>query len=216
MGLVDWSASRGVWQVGVPSSGPGECYEGEHCAGTVLDGKYPAYTDSRLVSATINLSGCSASVVYLRFWEWFSYSSYDYGEVQISVWDIETEQWSDWTSLIQSTGTSSVWTLKYVDLSGYSGKIFRIGFLHVAGRDSWGNASESHGWFIDNLELVGPTQIMPTINSISFTSYIPGPCTSLIDIFASDPCDGDKSGALQGTRCRLINSHTTQFFCENS
>ena len=210
MGWVDWSASTGVWQVGEPSSGPGECYEGEQCAGTVLDSNYHAYTDSRLVSATIDLSGCSASVVYLSYWEWFSYSSYDYGKVQISVWDTESEQWSDWVSLIQSTGTSPVWTLKYVDLINYAGKIFRIGFLHVADR-KYGNASEGPGWFIDNIELVGPTQIMPTINTISFASYIPDPCTSFIDVFASDPCGGELTytwqlpdgGTLVGTGANM-------------
>ena len=210
MGWVDWSASTGVWQIGDPASGPGECYEGDQCAGTVLDGNYPAYTDSRLVGATIDLSGCSAFVVYLSFWEWFSYSSYDYGTVQISDWDSETEQWSGWVSLIQSTGTSTVWTHKYVDLTNYAGKIFRIGFLHVANRNQYGHASESHGWFIDNLELVGPTQIMPTINAISFTAYIPD-CTSLIDVFASDPCGGELTftwqlpdgGTLVGTGANM-------------
>ena len=40
------------------------------------------------------------------------------------------------------------------------------------------------------LNSVGPTKIMPTINTISFASYIPEPCTSFIDVFASDPCGG--------------------------
>ena len=33
--------------------------------GTILDGNYPAYTDSRMVSATIDLSVCLPPVVYL-------------------------------------------------------------------------------------------------------------------------------------------------------
>ena len=186
MGLMDWSAETGVWQVGTPSSGPAECYEGDQCAGTVLDGNYPAHTDSRLISAAIDLSNCSASIIYLSFWEWFSYSSYDYGEIQISVWDLETNSWSDWECLVQSTETSPAWTHKYVDLSYYVGKIIRIGFFHIAGRDSYNRASESHGWFLDNIELVGPTQIMPVIESISFIPYIPE-CNSLIDVFGNEP-----------------------------
>ena len=186
MGWVDWSASNGVWQVGEPTSGPGACYQGERCAGTVLDSKYPPYSDSRLVSAPIDFSSCSPSVVYLSFWEWFSYSSHDYGEVQISIWDTDADQWSDWESLsAESIGISPAWTHKYVDLSIYSGKVFRVGFLHEADPPY-----ESRGWFIDNLELVGPTKIMPTIDSISFTAYIPV-CTSLINVSASDPCGGE-------------------------
>ena len=185
MGWFDWYADRGVWQIGEPISGPEGCYEGEQCAGTVLGGNYPAYTDSRLVSAPIDLTGCSPSVAYLKFYEWFSYSD-DHGDVQISIWDSETEQWSAWEHLNSSSDVSTVWTLKYVELSNYVGNIFRIGFLHVAN-----SSSQNHGWFIDNLEIVGPTQIMPTINNVSFTSYIPDPCTSFIDIFASDPCGGE-------------------------
>jgi hypothetical protein len=192
MGWMDWSADTGVWQIGTPSSGSGGCYQGDQCAGTVLDGDYPAYTGSKLVGATIDLSGSSVSVVYLRFWEWFTYSSDDYGEIRISVWDSGTGQWSSWgPALAQSTGVSPSWTVKYVDLSGYSGKVFRLGFFHVAMRDVYGNPSEGHGWFIDNLEFVGPTEIMPTIESVSFPGYIPDPCTSLIDVFGIDPLGGE-------------------------
>ncbi|MBU0973788.1 MAG: choice-of-anchor J domain-containing protein [Proteobacteria bacterium] len=185
MGWVDWSASNGVWQIGEPTSGPGACYEGEQCAGTVLTGSYPANTDSRLVSATIDLTGCSPAIVYLQFREWFSYND-DHGEVQISTWDAELDQWSAWSTLATSSAVSPVWTLKYSDLTSYVGKKFRIGFWHVVD-----GADQSHGWFIDNVEIIGPTQIMPTINSVSFISYIPDPCTSCIDIFATDPCGGD-------------------------
>ena len=205
MGWGDWSASNGVWQIGTPAGGPGECYAGEQCAGTVLDANYPPYTDSRLVSATIDFSECSVSVIYLSFWEWFANSNDDHGEVQISVLNSETDQWSEWLSLIQSTGTSPVWTLKYVDLSAYSGKFFRVGFLHTANPPY-----ESHGWFIDNIQLVGPQQVMPMIKNILFTAYIPD-CTSLIDVFASDPCGGELTytwelpdgGILEGTGANM-------------
>ena len=54
-GWDDWSADRGVWQVGIPTAGPGGCYEGSQCAGTVLDGNYPNATDSRFISSTMML-----------------------------------------------------------------------------------------------------------------------------------------------------------------
>jgi hypothetical protein len=192
MGWLDWSADRGVWQVGRPTSGPGDCYEGDSCAGTVLDGNYHAHTDSRLISATVDLSKISISIVYMQFWEWFSFSSYDQGNVQISVWDSEGGEWSSWESLsAQSSGVSNAWTLKYVDLSNYSDKRFRIGFYHQADRDVYNHPSESHGWFIDKINLVGPDQIIPTISNLSYSGYIPDPCTSLINVLADEPFGGE-------------------------
>ena len=210
MGWMGWSAGTGVWQIGTPSSGPGTCYEGEGCAGTVLAENYPAFTDSILVSATVDLLGISETTVYLGYWEWFSYSSYDYGEVRVSVWDDVAEEWADWYQnppLNQITGTSPVWTKKYLDLSSYSGKKIRIGFFHVAGRIPSSTPSESHGWFIDNLEIVGPTEIMPKISGVSFSPYIPDLCTSLIHVFANEPFGADLTytwqlpdgGTLMGT-----------------
>nr|WP_319393903.1 hypothetical protein [uncultured Desulfobacter sp.] len=200
MGWLGWLADNGVWEIGTPAGGPEGCYGGDQCAGTILGGNYPNYTDSRLVSSPIDLTECSQQVVYLQLNEWFS-SPDDFGEIQISTWDFETRQWSTWNTESTSSGLSPVWTLKYVDLSAYSGKLFKIGFHHVAN-----SSSTSHGWFVDNIELVGPEQIMPTIKSISFSSYIPD-CTSLIDIFASDPCGGGLTytwqlpdgGTLEGT-----------------
>jgi hypothetical protein len=193
MGWMDWFADNGVWQVGTPSAGPVACYKGSQCAGTVLADDYPAFTDSRLVSATINLSNVSLASAYLSYWEWFSYSSYDYGEVQVSVWDLDLGQWSEWNTLAQISENSTAWTQHYVDLSDYIGEKIRIGFFHAANRSPSYTPSESHGWFIDNVELVGPTQIMPTIRNVSYSGYIPDPCTSPIDVFASDPFDSDPS-----------------------
>lgn len=130
--------------------------------------------------------------------------------MQISVKDDATGVWGAWVSVGGSVSSySGGWTLKDVELTDYAGQTVRIGFLHSADR-KYGSASESHGWFIDNLELVGPTPIMPTINTISFTSYIPD-CTSLIDVFASDPCGGELTytwqlpdgGTLVGTGANI-------------
>jgi hypothetical protein len=208
-GWVDWSASNGVWQIGTPSSGPSQCYEGTQCAGTILNGNYPQSTDSRLVSAIIDLSGCPLTTIYLKFWEWFSYSSYDSGAVQVSKRDPETGQWAAWETVASNSGVSTGWTQKYADLSSYAGTIFRISFLHTAARSGM-TASESSGWYIDNIELIGPTPIMPTIDTVFFAPYIPT-CTSLIDVVSSDPWGGDMSyiwqtpdgGALEGAEANM-------------
>ncbi|MBW2740616.1 MAG: hypothetical protein JRE64_17640 [Deltaproteobacteria bacterium] len=93
-GWGDWSADRGVWQVGTPGAGPAECYAGSSCVGTTLNGVHPVNTDSRLISAPFEVSGVQPR---LTFWQWFSYSSHDFGIVQISV---QTDGvWSDWKNL---------------------------------------------------------------------------------------------------------------------
>ena len=48
-----WSADNGVWGVGTPTAGPSACYSGSQCAGTELSGNYGAFTDSRLIGATV-------------------------------------------------------------------------------------------------------------------------------------------------------------------
>ena len=189
-GWDDWSADRGVWQVGTPTSGPGSCHGGDQCAGTKLSGNYPGYTDSRLISAPIWLPTQCSKVIYISYRQWWSYSSYDSGYVQISVQDEVTGDWSDWETLPGTTvaGSSPVWTPRYVDLTSYAGQKARIAFYHTANRNSHGHASESSGWYIDDIEFIG---ITPTMNNVFFTRYIPPPCTSLITASASEPCNGN-------------------------
>ncbi|HEB97876.1 MAG TPA: hypothetical protein ENJ05_00030, partial [Thiotrichales bacterium] len=96
-----WSMDNGVWEIGTPSAGPAACAGGSaQCAGTVLGGNYPAYDDSRLVSPTLQLpAAVGAEEVHLRFQQWFSYSGYDSGQVQVSVWDEAAGTWGAWENV---------------------------------------------------------------------------------------------------------------------
>ncbi|MBW2663913.1 MAG: choice-of-anchor J domain-containing protein, partial [Deltaproteobacteria bacterium] len=117
-GWQDWSADRGVWQIGTPTAGPEECHSGLQCAGTVLDGNYPANTDSRLISPSINLP--HDEEIYLRFWHWFSYAGgghCDVGYIQVSVWDEGTGEWSNWTNIGNPVTDSSPWSRRREDLT---------------------------------------------------------------------------------------------------
>ena len=42
-------------------------------------------------------------------------------------------------------------------MTSYAGKRVRFGFCHVAARDSFNNASESTGWYIDNVQILATT-----------------------------------------------------------
>src|ERR1019366_2633488 len=66
-GIGDWYAESGIWQVGVPTSGPGSAHSGTNCAATILNGNYPVGANSRLVSPLFAVPPSSSSP-YLRFW----------------------------------------------------------------------------------------------------------------------------------------------------
>ena len=134
-GWGDWSADRGVWEVGTPTAGPDSCHGGSKCAGTVLGGNYPADTDSRLISPSIMLPGVSgAEELHLRFWHWFSYDRDDAGYVQISVYDEAAEEWSAWTTIGNPVvNSSSVWSPSPLfELTDYADQKVRIAFYHTA------------------------------------------------------------------------------------
>ena len=185
-GWADWSAENGVWEIGTPTSGPGVCHG--QCARTVLNGNYPNDTDSRLITPSFWLLPCSGEgAVYMTFWHWWSYTSGDYGKVQISVQDQGTVEWSAWEDppCIPGTiaGTSGVPSRGYCNLTAYAGQRVRIGFYHIAD-----GSYTAPGWYIDDIEFPG---ISPVIDNISFTRYIPPPCISTITVTAHDPCEGD-------------------------
>ena len=148
-GWGDWYAENGVWEVGVPTSGPSSCRAGEGCVGTLLAANYPDSVDSRLVSPTVSLPKLDAGQeLQLRFWNWFQYGSYSSGSVQVSVWDEEASAWAAWAGVGTGvSGSSGAWTPKSVDLTPYAGKRARMGFWHDVGY-------AGAGWFVDALELV--------------------------------------------------------------
>ena len=161
-GLGDYYPDNGVWQVGTPTSGPGKAHQGVSVAGTILAGNYPGYQDSRLISPVIVLPAVQGKErVQLRFWHWFSYSTYDSGTVQISAYDVEADQWEDWTSLVSVYQVSAVWSPMYVDLTAYAGRYVRIAFAHTAQRDAHGHPSESSGWYIDEVRIWKGTPLIP-------------------------------------------------------
>ena len=159
-----WSADNGVWEVGVPTGGPGASHAGSKCAGTILADNYPPETDSRLIGPYRSPWDQGISLpplemvneeIHLRFWNWFRYSTYDSGQVQISVQNPSTEEWGVWVNVGNPVvDDSGGWSLKDVDLTGYAGQTVRIGFLHVAGRIPSSTPSEGPGWYIDDILVI--------------------------------------------------------------
>jgi len=162
-GWGDWSADRGVWEVGTPTAGPEEAHSPPNCAGTVLGGNYPTNTDSRLISPSIWLPDVSGDEeLHLRFWHWFSYSSGDQGRVLISVYDEGLEEWSGWVQLGASiVGSSPVWSPRDEEITDHAGKKVRIAFYHTA--DNYNNST---GWYIDDVQITGAVRpVIPDVKA---------------------------------------------------
>ena len=146
IGIGDWSVDNGLWEVGVPSVGPGSAHSGQNVAGTVLTGNYPSSANSRLISPEILLKRDTTEVFELRFWEWFSTEDCcDKGSIQISVDD------GDWQNvqIDPISGSSTVWSQRIVDLTDYMGSLIRIAFYFTSNSGS----TVSSGWFIDDIKV---------------------------------------------------------------
>ncbi|MFB1490660.1 MULTISPECIES: choice-of-anchor J domain-containing protein [unclassified Thiocapsa] len=117
----------------------------------MLGGNYPAYTDSRLISPQISLPSVSGDErILLRFWQQLSYSSYDYAYVQVSFYDPDTAQWSEWAQLgerLEAGDVSPVWSYRMDDLTAYAGKVVKFAWYHSA-------PYESTGWYINEVTIL--------------------------------------------------------------
>ncbi|MCP4993920.1 MAG: hypothetical protein GY934_09070, partial [Gammaproteobacteria bacterium] len=152
-GLGSWAASNGVWEAGgPPAAGPLACYGGSvQCAGTILDGSYPDYVDSHLVSPSIQLPALgTGEELQLRFWHWFLLNGNDAIAVQIQE-ETSPGVWSAWSELMRYTlNSGGVWTRPLIDLSAYAGKKIRLGFL-IDNHGSFGGVAT--GWYLDDVQV---------------------------------------------------------------
>jgi hypothetical protein len=163
-----WTVEDGLWEFGAPTTGPNSGYLSDDCVGTSLHGNYQAYKDSRLISPSVILPTVSGSeTLWVGYRQWWSYSSYDSGYVQVSEQDSNTLEWSAWTTLANSTvsGTGSIWTLRELELTAFAGKKVRVAFHHTANRSN-GHSSEGSGWFIDDVYITG-TATPPRLPELS-------------------------------------------------
>ncbi len=144
----DWSVSNGTWEIGNPGSGPGSAFNGLNCAATVLDGNYSdGNYYSRITSPVILIPELTKNP-RLRFQHWYSFSSSDYGKVQIS-----SDGGSNWQDLSENFTVhgSNVWSQTYFDLGNYAGTSIQLCFYFNSGDGYGGDVSS--GWYIDNVEI---------------------------------------------------------------
>ena len=143
-GIGDWYADKGVWEVGVPSTGPGSAHSRPNCAATVLSGHYPARANTRLISPEITLEAQSVRRPELFFWHWFNIYPEDIAVVQVSV------AGGPWVAVSDTFSSNSGWTQYYIDLLPFANTAIRLAFYFTS---SGGN--EANGWYIDDIRIDG-------------------------------------------------------------
>lgn len=155
-GWQNWYAHNSIWDFGIPSAGPTECFAASNgCMATTLDGNYPDNSSSRLESPRITLPNITADEnIELRFEHWAAIGGYDIAYVQVAV-ETSPRVWGAWENITSYSTTSGTWSYPLLDLSSYAGKNVKIGFFlsqSNSGYPSYATAVGS-GWYIDNVSI---------------------------------------------------------------
>ncbi|MCP4582833.1 MAG: T9SS type A sorting domain-containing protein [candidate division Zixibacteria bacterium] len=150
----------GVWEWGIPGSGPGAAYDGDNVWGTVLGGEYPSNADDELVTRFYSITNSAAS---FSFFHWYNMESgWDGGNVQLSAdggssWDILQPDIGypdgDVTGLDGEpgfSGESGAWQEVFFDLGAYEGETVKIRFRF--GSDG---SITRDGWYLDAVVITG-------------------------------------------------------------
>ncbi|HWI51575.1 MAG TPA: S8 family serine peptidase, partial [Symbiobacteriaceae bacterium] len=134
-----------VWQIGVPTSGPGAAHSGTKVAATNLSGNYPEGSESYLMSPPIDLSASTSPKNALSFWHWYELENgFDIGYVLGSG-----DGGNTWQVLKYFTGSSSGWKQTVVDLTPYAGNPN----VYVAFYLSSDASISMAGWYMDDIAL---------------------------------------------------------------
>ncbi|HNQ12569.1 MAG TPA: T9SS type A sorting domain-containing protein [Bacteroidia bacterium] len=152
--IPNWSSTNGVWQIGVPNSGPNSAHGGTQCAATNLSGNYPTNITSILKTNSYITIPPAVQNPRLRFWLWCSFATTngtDYGKVQAKTLTAST--WTNLSTFTYTANSSGVWSCEEVDLSAFADSSIQIGFLLFSGNDGY----QSSGFYIDDVEIrTGP------------------------------------------------------------
>jgi hypothetical protein len=207
-GASDWAPTRGNWQIGKPTHGPGAAFGGTNCAAVHLSQPHPSIADSALVSPPFVVPAADQNP-RLRFQHWFSMYGGDFGEVRVREGTNAPQSISD-----KFSGNSD-WTRATLALSSFAGKTIQVELYFASNSDSFNAA----GWFIDDLELltaapanawpalqVAGAQIAPATGAVSFTAKATDPDAGQFLTYSLDP-----STTMEGA---VVNAQTGAFTWE--
>ena len=189
-GTGDWYVEKGIWEIGEPTSGPGNAFSGNNLASTILSGNYPPNSNARLISPELLLKPSFGITPNLRFWHWYSINPFygDNGVVQISV---NGGDWKDISN--QFDGSSGGWSPYIINLSEYIDSLIRIGFYFRSG--SGPSIHVDNGWYIDSISIDGITNTSllehSNLSNKIVKNIYPNPFTNEINILLESPHFGD-------------------------
>ncbi len=139
----------GIWQHGIPSSGPGVAHSGERLWATVLDSYAPFGPDPLLSSPYFRLPAGRSTT--LTFWHWFGMDvCCGLGTLQVVTDDGRSEVLDLYAGFLQG------YQFQSYELSEFKGSRIRIEFKLT----TFVSGTGSPGWYLDDLSLIGLT---PTI-----------------------------------------------------
>jgi subtilisin family serine protease/bacillopeptidase F (M6 metalloprotease family) len=175
-----FTPTGGVWEWGVPTSGPSSAHSGTKLWATVLAGTYPNNANAKLDIPPIALSG-SEPYATLTFWHWYlTENTFDGGNVKISA-----DNGATWTILtpfagydgtastankgipgekcFMGTTTGNFWQQELFDLSPYVGQ--EIVIRYHFGSDGSVNKD---GWYVDDvmIESMSTDEVAPLISGV--------------------------------------------------
>ncbi|NEZ41083.1 S8 family serine peptidase [Paenibacillus alvei] len=159
--------ASGVWQWGVPTSGPKQAFSGSRVMATVLDGKYPNGTNSYVEMPVIDLTDKQHAVLSFAHWyklgDWWN-ASYDRAEVFIG----SKKSNFQFERVKTYTMRNTTWTTEYIDLSPYAGDQIYVVF------NLRGEFGSDEGWYIDDIKIRAPDPTLPLPPKIKVRSNAPG------------------------------------------
>ena len=138
----DWHPTRGNWEIGTPTHGPGRAYRGTNCAAVRLSANHPNFVSSALCSPFFTVPSAEQNP-QLRFHHWFSTFGGDYGRVQIR------EEGGESIVISENYEGVSDWARAILSLTNFATKRVRIEFLYASNSDNL----NSSGWFIDDVQI---------------------------------------------------------------
>jgi bacillopeptidase F (M6 metalloprotease family) len=136
------------WEIGEPTSGPGNAHSGTKVAATNLEGPYPNGSESYLMSPPIDLSGVASAA--LRYWHWYQLENgWDVGYLLASG-----DGGMNWDILQEITGNGMEWREAVVDMSAYAGNSTVLIAFYL----STDGSVQQAGWYLDDINLYVDTE----------------------------------------------------------
>ncbi|MFD3269872.1 S8 family serine peptidase [Paenibacillus dendritiformis] len=164
----DFGGESGIWEWGVPTTGPRKAYSGDKVIATRLNGNYPTDVDETfIVTPLIDLREGEHTILSFKHWyklgHWF-HAQFDKAEVFIGR---ESNQFK-YELVKHFDGRSDGWKTEYIDLSPYNGDRIYVIFNLRATHGS------DEGWYIDDIELIEPNDTKPAAPTLKVRSNRPG------------------------------------------